>query len=733
MQLNKLYLAVSIKILSLLSLLAFPGVAIAQKDVFLFIGQSNTAGRTKFIDYSETDFYPAWVDLLNSQGLWEDAANLRVNPNDPKSLGLNRYSTVKKFDKEQLYNYGTAFAREVNAYRGAPANSNDIGMVFNARGATLIREWIKDGPAIHDANNNEDYHLFTAAVARVQSINGQYKLRGVIVDVGASDALYTPAVPAQGDRPAIPEHNPTPVQKYYEYYKSLIENLRTDFNDPHLPVFVVQQIYLNPTPYVGDRAKAPEMVYRYNATLAQMAGEIPNVHLIRSDGATPMSASHPDSTHHDHRSMDMMGRRIAQAVAKHVYNVTPDETTIRDEIFAAAHVCSYPNHLTSPECIQARAVKTPQWDQAEDIVILPHRGLWGFGDAIEVPENSPAAFNKLAANGYGMSEVDFTPTKTPHPNAAGAPIMNGVTSHDYIMYRVTDQPINKSITGSEPLFSDYTDNEVSQLRYRMRSGHVTDLAVASQVQSINTLVANRTLTVADIKPQAMPTQENGATKLYPTPDSWMNHLASVMYDFKNRNSLQQLSVKTTYTPDYIISKLPANLKADFSSILWMPQVVDDAGYAGGNAEGMGNTKWIRSSVDFIDVWQSHWSSILSFEANYKSPSDSRLHQVNIAGCTSSWFELQIHRVHTRRCDYDNILDYMKVATGYRGGVFAEEPNEPRGNVNRFGGWSIKNADNDQRGDPLVEAVRPKWGNFIVVTTDRPDVWKTVKCKIYGTC
>ena len=137
----------------------------------------------------------------------------------------------------------------------------------------------------------------------------------------------------------------------------------------------------------------------------------------------------------------------------------------------------------------------------------------------------------------------------------------------------------------------------------------------------------------------------------------------------------------------------------------MPQVASNEFYKNATA-GMGGED-IKSSVDFIDSWNQPEIrlSVIAFETNYKEASDSRL--------------LPFKR---RNVTYKNILEYIYRVSGYRGGVFSEEPNGERGNVNRLNQWSVKDAELDRRGDPLFEAVGQFFGTHIVVTTDRPDVW-----------
>ena len=677
-------------------------------DIFVFVGQSNTAGRTPL----ESGDYGAApnADLLNPNGGWTAASNLDI-PDPyftlpPDYYGFNRYSNIEKKPTStkkfpQFYNQGLSFATTL-AQLYTPANR--LGLIFNARGATTIGEWQK-GAAYHDpgwADWGAGHNLYSRTLARVQQARqasgGPNSVKALVIDLGLSDALSA---------------EPKSPNDWLGQMQAFVQDFRADVGDANLPVFVAQQPYLREEDYQADHPNAVETVYRYNAALAQWAAQDASIHLVRSDGTSKLSTTQPDSAHYDHTSMTWMGQRLARAVAQHVYGRPP---TAQAEIHAAAfhptQACN--SGLISNACKTEYGIKTPDWTLSEDVVVLPHRGYWGCCGITHFPENSLIGFGEVKKQGYHLSEVDFTPTATPNNYASDPSIMAGVMSHDYILYRVTTYPQNFDPAKQDQKFYNMSIANLSSVLLRDRLGHETPSKVATQFQTAQLFQATELLTVGDIKQKEAQGEEFAV--------NWVKHAASVIYDYKQIGYLHGLSFKTSYSPSFILNNLPGDLKADFNKVLWIPQVASDDFYTAATV-GMGNMTWIRSSADYVNAWLSQHSSTLYFEVNYKSPGDSRLKPLQPNNLVFGNSQLS----------YVNVLDYIKSVAGYRGGGFSEEPISPLGNVNRVGRWEIKNADLDTRGDPLFEAFNQKWGNFGVFTTDRPDVWKNMKCQMFTHC
>ena len=78
----------------------------------------------------------------------------------------------------------------------------------------------------------------------------------------------------------------------------------------------------------------------------------------------------------------------------------------------------------------------------------------------------------------------------------------------------------------------------------------------------------------------------------------------------------------------------------------------------------------------------------------------------------------------RGVKYENLLHYVYSRTGLRPGSYPEEPMGPKGIVNRWADWMIKDLSKDWRGDYYFFMGVP-YGKIMVLTTDRPDLWNKI--------
>lgn len=392
--------------------------------------------------------------------------------------------------------------------------------------------------------------------------------------------------------------------------------------------------------------------------------------------------------------LSMMGAlalATSAVAAPPVQQEAPRATVVPND-FPLGHRCYI--DPKAPVCPLLQYIKEPDWSKAEDVIILPHRGYWGFGLVANVPENSLTAYLDVFQHDYNSSEADFMPTLDGNGT---------VMSHDYVLTRLTQAP---------PLDTariyDQTSTYMASLKLRNRFFAISDDHVVSGKQAIDFLSAphgkskDPAIIFVDIKQKPDSDPAKFAT-------NWVNTLQRILLT-ATADQLYGLVVKTPFSPSFILKNLSADARCRFTQVLWMPQVASDSYYQG---TPPGVDPNIKSSADFVDDWNRD-ELVLAYETNYKDPDDSRLKEFTRNGV-----------------GYANILDYIRKTTNHRGGVFAEEPVGERGVVNRQAVWAYKNAKEDMRGDFVFEAVESQWGNFIVVTTDRPDVWERVKKYAWG--
>lgn len=230
---------------------ATPAEAPAPKNlhIYLLIGQSNMAGRAPLTDDLKDIIDRCY--LLNDQNQWVPARN-----------PLNIYSTIGKGGGMQQLGPGFAFAKTMLQ---ADADMQ-IGLVVNARGGSSIEQWL----------DNSDYYREARKRTR-EALKLGGTLKGVLWHQG--------------------ESNSKKPEPYLEQLKTLIANLRGDFNDNDLP-FVAGQIRFDPHQPINDViAKLPDAVHH-------------------TAYASSRGLKTQDQWHFDTASQLELGKRYADAMLK---------------------------------------------------------------------------------------------------------------------------------------------------------------------------------------------------------------------------------------------------------------------------------------------------------------------------------------------------------------------------------------------------------------------------------
>jgi hypothetical protein len=217
-----------------------------RNHVYLLIGQSNMAGRAGM---TEGDTMP--IDrcyLLNLNGEWEEATN-----------PLNRYSTIRKGLGMQKIGPGYSFAKAMTA-----ANRDvSIGLIVNAKGGSKIEQWAK-GTQFYDE-----------AVKRTREAQKTGTIKGILWHQGESNS-----------------GNP---DGYLEKLEKLIKDLRSDLNEPDLPVVVGQ---INNVPAI-------------NKQLALITKTVKLTGCVMADGLVCT-----DRWHFDRDSQILLGQRYSKEMLR---------------------------------------------------------------------------------------------------------------------------------------------------------------------------------------------------------------------------------------------------------------------------------------------------------------------------------------------------------------------------------------------------------------------------------
>lgn len=237
-------------------------------DLFLCIGQSNMAGAAS-LDGTKGDFDP--VDnafLLNSDNQFEVAKN-----------GMNRYANVLT-STSQYYGLTYEFAKKITSQTG-----KQIGLVVNARGGSSIELWDKAGTDAGDT-------LYSKTLQRALEAKKWGQYRAILWHQG--------------------EANRTSVSSYPGQLIQLVNNLRSDLNDPEL-LFVAGQI----GQWRADNAP-------FNSMISTISSFIGNSACALTDGLVNLTNLADDNSHFNRDGLVTLGDRYAAIVINERYTTTSD-------------------------------------------------------------------------------------------------------------------------------------------------------------------------------------------------------------------------------------------------------------------------------------------------------------------------------------------------------------------------------------------------------------------------
>ena len=169
-------------------------------------------------------------------------------------------------------------------------------------------------------------------------------------------------------------------------------------------------------------------------------------------------------------------------------------------------------------------------------------------------------------------------------------------------------------------------------------------------------------------------------------DSWMEIMKKCIEIAASKNALQYLAFKLPHEYTDLLNYVSNDT---LSQVLFMPVIQPTR----------------KDYLDFIDSWIANGGSrVLAYQTNFRIAGDKYLSAFTRNGV-----------------EYTNLLHYVYAKTGLRPGNYPEEPMGPKGIVNRWADWMIKDLRVDWRGDYYFFMSIP-YGKIMVLTTDRPDMW-----------
>ena len=233
----------------------------AGADLFLIIGQSNSAGRDTNFDHNGADAPSSEVLLFTDGNTFETATQ-----------PLNEYSGVRK-TLEQGVNLGLEFGKSMNL-----DNGRKVYIVANSRGGTKVTEWKKD----------RDTGYFENSVQRVKDAEAACScaLAGILWHQGEGNVSSS-----DGSYPAW----------YFSSLAEMIGEYRDELGD--VP-FIVGQLF------------QVEKNDNFNNDLRQVADadfEASDVDWVSSENLTTL-----DGTHFDAASTRIFGGRYATVMQRFI-------------------------------------------------------------------------------------------------------------------------------------------------------------------------------------------------------------------------------------------------------------------------------------------------------------------------------------------------------------------------------------------------------------------------------
>lgn len=362
-------------------------------------------------------------------------------------------------------------------------------------------------------------------------------------------------------------------------------------------------------------------------------------------------------------------------------------------LFNPKHFCYNLQNADKFATIAWTRMKQPDVSKGADFIIAAHRGVWGdqLGDGN--PENSTAAIAATA---------QITPILESDIMITGNNEL--VVIHDYNLHRLTNY------AGSD---RDYLFNmnwsQLKDLHLRKRNMKTTNFKLLDFGNLIDLLIQNQLVLTVDIKDIRSrydltgtcvgnceyDPKTHGEVAKKKIKDSWMAILKKCIEVAESKNALQYIAFKVPhkysdmeeYVSDDILSK-----------VLFMPVIQPGR----------------KDYLDFTDSWITEGGNrVVAYETNFKKKDDLYLQSFTRAGKS-----------------YQNFLHYVYERSGLRPGCYPEEPMGPKGIVNRWADWLIKDLTQDIRGDHYFLMTIP-YGKIMVLTTDRPDIWRRIS-EIYNS-
>lgn len=354
-----------------------------------------------------------------------------------------------------------------------------------------------------------------------------------------------------------------------------------------------------------------------------------------------------------------------------------------NSLFHPNHFCHDLSNNTHPVTRAWLRMKKPDMNKGCDVIIAAHRGIWGdkLGDGN--PENSTAAIRDTKKF-TDVLESDIMITKDKEL----------IVSHDYNLKRLSDY------SGADTDYLFRMDaSQLDGVKLRKRNMTVSEYSYLTFGDIVDELISCELVLTIDIKDIIARYKDgvcidncdydpktHGEEANKRRLESWMDIFKGCIRVAASKNALQYIAFKVPHTYSLLEQYVPDDT---LSMVQFMPVIQPGR----------------KDYLDFTDAWiKEGGNRVIAYETNFKKKDDDYLKPIDRDGK-----------------HYENFLHYVYAKTGLRPGCYPEEPMGPKGIVNRWAEWMIKDLRKDIRGDYYFLMSVP-YGKIMVLTTDRPDMW-----------
>ena len=372
--------------------------------------------------------------------------------------------------------------------------------------------------------------------------------------------------------------------------------------------------------------------------------------------------------------------------------------------FSSDHYCN--QNENDSLCVLLKDLKNPDFSRgssAIDLVVVPHRGYWGFdsgdGPGSGPPQNSAASIAAASDAGYRYVEMDIMRTRDDKT----------VSSHDYPIYRLTNSnQLDQYVFSKE-------QSELEDLLLIRRNGWLSNSHMLTHESMLDALATSKLIAFIDPK-ERIGNFVNGICVAFCDNESFkkVNWLVTVSRFLGNLStrSLRQIAIKVppwmtpkeirngvTQRDDTGRSQTAEGLGLSrMSEVLWVPELISKSYNNDISQIRAGIASWNN---------QTYGKALAYFETDFFNDTD-----------------IQVLPFYDDGTYYSNILEFIAVVAGLRSGIFSEEPVASRGVYTRWGVGKMKDLNQDLRGS-LTWLLSKPYSGYLVVTTDVPNQWSEI--------